>query len=295
MTDEPAAGAAEQPGDPAVIDMTRPHQARIYDYWLGGKDNYAVDREAAERALAAYPGLRRGVRAQRTFLASVVGYLAGTAGVRQFLDIGTGIPTASNTHEVAQVVVPAARIVYVDNDPVVLAHARALLNSSRQGMTSYLDADLRDTAKILTGAAALLDFRKPVGVLLIGVLQLIGDADSPHAIVARQPAGRRATMMSAMDCPTRKRLSGGGRSSCQAVRFVGRSDRSVVAGPGVMSGAGSSRDVDHPVADRGEHPDGLVMTPLADSPAAGTPRMAATRLTSAMTAASSAAWANSVI
>src|ERR1700722_4347182 len=184
MTDEPAAGPAEQPGDAAAIDMTRPPQARIYDYWLGGKDNYAVDREAAERALAAYPGLRRGVRAQRAFLASVVGYLAGTGGVRQFLDIGTGIPTASNTHEVAQAVVPAARIVYVDNDPVVLAHARALLSSSRQGVTSYLDADLRDPARILTGAAALLDFRKPVGLLLIGALQLIGDADSPHAIVA---------------------------------------------------------------------------------------------------------------
>ena len=185
MTEESAAGAAEQPEDAAVIDTTRPHQARIYDYWLGGKDNYAVDREAAEQALAAYPGLRRGVRAQRAFLASAVGYLAGTAGVRQFLDIGTGIPTASNTHEVAQAVIPDARIVYVDNDPVVLAHARALLTSSREGVTSYLDADLRDAAKILTGAAALLDFRKPVGVLLIGVLQLIRDADNPHAIVAR--------------------------------------------------------------------------------------------------------------
>ncbi len=185
MTDEPATGAAELPGDEALIDTTRPHQARIYDYWLGGTDNYAVDREAAERALAAYPGLRRGVRAQRAFLANAVEYLAGTAGVRQFLDIGTGIPTAGNTHEVAQAVLPSARIVYVDNDPVVLAHVRALLASGRQGMTGYLDADLRDTAQILTGAAALLDFRQPVGVLLIGILQLIPDSDNPREIVAR--------------------------------------------------------------------------------------------------------------
>ncbi|MDR3036513.1 MAG: SAM-dependent methyltransferase, partial [Kitasatospora sp.] len=144
MTDEPAAGPAEQPGLPGVIDTTRPHQARIYEYWVGGKDNFAVDREAAEQALAVYPGLRRGVRAQRAFLANAVEYLARTAGVRQFLDIGTGIPTASNTHEVAHSVDPGARIVYVDNDPLVLAHARALLTGSTPGTTSYLDADLQD-------------------------------------------------------------------------------------------------------------------------------------------------------
>jgi hypothetical protein len=123
--------------------------------------------------LAAYPGLRRGVRAQRAFLANAVGYLAGTAGIGQFLDIGTGIPTASNTHEVAHAADPDARIVYVDNDPMVLTHARALPTGSRPGTTSYLDADLRDTGKILAETAALLDFRRPVGVLLIGILQLI--------------------------------------------------------------------------------------------------------------------------
>jgi S-adenosyl methyltransferase len=185
VTDEPAVGPAEQPGLPAGIDTTRPHQARVYDYWLGGKDNFAVDREAAERALAAYPGLRRGVRAQRAFLANAVEYLTRTAGLRQFLDIGTGIPTANNTHEVAQAVDPDARVVYVDNDPMVLVHARALLTSSKPETTTYLDADLRDTAKILAEAAALLDFRKPVGVLLIGILQLIPDQDDPHAIVTR--------------------------------------------------------------------------------------------------------------
>jgi len=185
VTDELAAGPAEEPGLPVKIDTTRPHQARIYDYWLGGENNFPVDREAAERALAAYPGLRRGVQAQRAFLASAVGYLTGTAGVRQFLDIGTGIPAANNTHEVAQAADPDARIVYVDNDPIVLSHARALLKASRPGTITYLDADLRDTAKVLTEAAGLLDFREPVGVLLIGVLQLIPDEDDPHAIVAR--------------------------------------------------------------------------------------------------------------
>jgi hypothetical protein len=185
VTDEPAAGPAEQPGLPVVIDTARPHQARVYDYWLGGKDNFAVARAAAARALAVYPGLRRGVRAQRAFLANAVGYLTRTAGVRQFLDIGTGIPTANNTHEVAHAADPGARIVYVDNDPMVLAHARALLTGSRPNTTSYLDADLRDTAKILTEAAALLDFRKPIGVLLIGILQLIPDEDDPRAIVTR--------------------------------------------------------------------------------------------------------------
>ncbi|HTU73951.1 MAG TPA: SAM-dependent methyltransferase [Trebonia sp.] len=185
MTDELAEGRTEDPGLPVHIDTTRPHQARVYDYWLGGKDNFAVDREAAERALTAYPGLRRGVRAQRAFLANAVGYLTSTAGVRQFLDIGTGIPTANNTHEVAHAADPDARVVYVDNDPVVLAHARALLIGSRAGTTSYLDADLRDTGKILTEAAAHLDFSQPIGVLLIGILQLIPDEDDPRGIVAR--------------------------------------------------------------------------------------------------------------
>jgi S-adenosyl methyltransferase len=169
----------------AVIDTTVAHQSRIYDYWLGGKDNFAVDREAAEVAIAAYPPIVRGVRAQRAFLASVVRYLAEQEGILQFLDIGTGLPTANNTQEVAQAAAPAARVVYVDNDPMVLTHARALLTSTPQGATSYLDADLREPDKILAGAADLLDFSQPVAVLLIGILQLIPDADDPPAIVAR--------------------------------------------------------------------------------------------------------------
>jgi len=172
----------------ADVDPTVAHQARIYDYWLGGKDNFAADREAAEQAAAAYPPILRAVRAQRAFLASAVRYLAGQAGVRQFLDIGTGLPTASNTHEVAQVEAPDARVVYVDNDPMVLAHARALLASTPQGTTAYLDADLRDPGEILAGAAGLLEFGRPVAVLLIGVLQLIPDSDDPYALVARLTA-----------------------------------------------------------------------------------------------------------
>ena len=169
----------------APINPAQAHQARIYDYWLGGKDNFAADREAAEQAAEAYPPILRAVRAQRAFLARAVRYLAEEAGIRQFLDIGTGLPTASNTHEVAQLAAPEARVVYVDNDQMVLAHARASLTSTPQGATAYLDADLRDPDEILAGAADLLDFRQPMAVLLIGILQLIPDSDDPHALVAR--------------------------------------------------------------------------------------------------------------
>jgi len=178
-------GWAEDIEPPAAIDTTVAHQARIYDYWLGGKDNFAVDREAAQQAIAAYPPILRGVRAQRAFLVRAVRYLAAEAGIRQFLDIGTGIPTANNTHQVAQAAAPGARVVYVDNDPLVLAHARALLTSVPEDATAYLDADARDPDKILAGAAGLLDFGQPVAVLLIGILQLIPAADNPNAIVAR--------------------------------------------------------------------------------------------------------------
>ncbi len=158
--------------------------ARVYDYWLGGKDNFAADREAAEQSIAANPGILRDVRANRAFLARAVRYLAAERGIRQFLDIGTGIPTANNTHEVAQSVAPECRIVYVDNDPVVLAHARALLTSDALGATAYIDADLRDTRKILAGAARTLDFSRPVAVTLLAILHLIRDEDDPQQIVA---------------------------------------------------------------------------------------------------------------
>jgi hypothetical protein len=159
------------------------HQARVYDYWLGGKDNFAADREAGDKALAEYPHLAMAVRANRAFLVRAVRYLAGEAGIRQFLDIGTGIPTANNTHEVAQEVAPDSRIVYVDNDPVVLLHARALLTSNEEGGCAYVDADFRNPGKILAQAAELLDLGKPTALMLLGILQLIPDEDEPYRIV----------------------------------------------------------------------------------------------------------------
>jgi len=167
------------------FDTSVAHQARVYDYLLGGKDNYAADREAAEAWLKVNPETAFTVRANRAFLGRAVRYLAAEAGIRQFLDIGTGIPAAGNTHQVAQVIAPESRVVYVDYDPIVLAHARALLTSGEAGATEYIDADLRDTGTILAEAARLLDFTQPVAVTLVAILHAIPDSDDPHAIVAR--------------------------------------------------------------------------------------------------------------
>jgi hypothetical protein len=164
------------------IDTSVPHIARIYDFWLGGKDNFEVDRAAGKRAAEANPALYEGVRGNRAFLARSVRYLAGEAGVTQFLDLGTGIPAANNTHEVAHAVAPGSRVVYVDNDPIVLAHARALLTGV-DGETAYLDADLRDTAKVLEAAARTLDFSRPVAVMMIAVLHCLTDEDDPWGVV----------------------------------------------------------------------------------------------------------------
>jgi hypothetical protein len=163
------------------FDASVPHIARIYDYWLGGKDNFAADREAAERAMAAAPTIVPCVRANRRFLGRSVRHMA-EAGIRQFLDIGTGMPTADNTHQVAQSVAPQARVVYVDNDPVVLLHARALLTSTTAPI-AYIDADARDTAKILAEAAQVLDLGQPVAVMLIAILPCIPDEDDPWQLV----------------------------------------------------------------------------------------------------------------
>jgi len=174
----------EAQDEPAGLDTRHAHSARVYNYWLGGKDNFAADREAAEQAIAANPGIVADVRANRAFLVRVVRYLAAERGVRQFLDIGTGLPTASNTHEVAQAVAPDARIVYADNDPMVLAYARALLTSTREGATAYLDADLRDPSAIVRAASATLDFSQPIALMLLIILHLIPEADDPYGIVA---------------------------------------------------------------------------------------------------------------
>jgi hypothetical protein len=191
VTSEGTPAAGERPGDTAsgqhehpAFDTSVAHIARVYDYWLGGKDNYAADRAAGDQAIEAYPNILLSVRANRAFLARAVRYLARQAGIRQFLDIGTGIPTANNTHEVAQSVAPGCRVVYVDNDPVVLAHARALLTSSPEGATDYIDADVRDTGTILAQAAKTLDFSQPVAVMLIAILHVIGDSEDPYGIVA---------------------------------------------------------------------------------------------------------------
>jgi hypothetical protein len=170
---------------PPAFDTSEAHQARMYDHLLGGKDNYAADRAAVEAQLKVFPDLAFSARANRAFLGRAVRYLAADAEVRQFLDIGTGIPTAGNTHQVAQAVAPESRVVYVDYDPVVLAHARALLISHEAGATEYIDADLRDTGTILTQAAELLDFTQPVAITLIAILHAVPDLDDPYAIVAR--------------------------------------------------------------------------------------------------------------
>ena len=167
----------------AGLDTSTAHIARVYDYLLGGKENFAADREAGDAAIKAYPHTVSMTRANRAFLARTVRYLTDAEGIRQFLDIGTGLPSANNTHEVAQDAAPDARIVYVDNDPIVLTHARALLTSKPEGKTAYTDADLRDTDTILANAAATLDFTQPVAVMLVAVLHCIPDEDDPRRIV----------------------------------------------------------------------------------------------------------------
>jgi S-adenosyl methyltransferase len=168
---------------PPPFDTSVAHVARVYNYWLGGKDNFAADRAAGEQAIRAFPEIGLSARSNRAFLARAVRFLAGETSIRQFLDIGTGIPSANNTHEVAQLVAPTARIVYVDNDPIVLTHARALLTSDPAGATDYIDADLRDPRGILARAGELLDFGQPVAVMLMAVLQHLDDEDGPYQIV----------------------------------------------------------------------------------------------------------------
>jgi hypothetical protein len=169
------------------IDASVPHPARRYDYWLGGKDNFAADRESGDAIAAAFPAIRTAVRENRAFLRRAVTFLTEQAGVRQFLDVGTGLPTANNTHEVAQSIAPESRIVYVDNDPLVLVHPRALLTSSPAGATAYVDADLRDTDKILgdPDVRHTLDFSRPVALMLVAIMHFIPDDDDPYGIVAR--------------------------------------------------------------------------------------------------------------
>jgi hypothetical protein len=167
------------------IDTSRPHAARVYDYYLGGKDNFAADREMAQKAQVSWPSIRTSARENRAFLGRAVRYLAGEAGIRQFLDIGTGLPSASNVHEVAQGTAPSCRVVYVDNDPLVLAHARALLTSGPEGRTAYIDADLRQPEEILAHPVTrdVLDFTQPIALMLVGILHLVPDEDNPQDLM----------------------------------------------------------------------------------------------------------------
>jgi O-methyltransferase involved in polyketide biosynthesis len=180
---ESSAAPSNEP--PVKLDTSVAHSARLWNYLLGGKDNFAADREAAEQALALMPELVLSARADREFLGRAVRFLAREAGIRQFLDIGTGLPTANNTHEVAQTVAPDSRIVYVDNDPMVLVHARALLTSTPEGATDYIDADVRDPDKILLAAESTLDFDQPVAIMLLGILNFVVDDEEAYAIVSR--------------------------------------------------------------------------------------------------------------
>jgi len=181
VTDSPSAPANAAP----KIDTTRAHTARIWNYWLGGKDNYPVDRQVGDQIRQLHPGIGDYARADRVFLGRAVQHLAGEAGIRQFLDIGTGLPTADNTHQVAQSIAPDSRIVYVDNDPLVLVHARALLTSTPEGACDYIDADMRDPGRILAEAARTMDFTQPVAVTMLGVVIFLEDDQDPYGIVRR--------------------------------------------------------------------------------------------------------------
>ncbi len=181
---------------PAQVDSSVPNVARVWNYLIGGRDNFESDRRAAAQLVAASPVLAQAAAVSRAFLRRSVSFLAAEAGIRQFLDIGTGMPAAGNTHEVAQAVAPACRVVYVDNDPVVLSHVRALLRSSHEGATSYIDADARDTSGIIARAGDTLDLTEPVGVVLIDVLNFLEDAGSVVARLVRAlPAGSYLAVM----------------------------------------------------------------------------------------------------
>ncbi len=213
----PVAGDETVPAPPG-IDVTKPHPARIYDYFLGGKDNFAADRETAGQVLQTWPTVRTAARENRAFLNRAVRYLAAEAGIRQFLDVGSGLPTASNVHEVAQDIAPECRVVYVDNDPIVLAHARALLASRPEGMCAYLDADLRKPEQILSHPALgrTLDLTQPVGLMLVALLHFVPDEDQPTQIVRTLldalPAGSYLAASHATDVHNQDGLAGAGRA-----------------------------------------------------------------------------------
>jgi hypothetical protein len=228
------------PGDPdwlpPEINTGTAHPARVYDYWLGGKDNFAADRELGDAIIKAMPSTVLAARANRAFLGRAVRYLTGQAGIRQFLDIGTGIPTAGNTHEVAQAAAPESRVLYVDNDPIVLAHARALMTSDPAGATAFIQADLHEPGKILADPAlrASLDLGQPVALMLIAILHFFADKDSPRAIVAELldalPSGSYLAITHSTADFSPGEISGVAAATRQAgVRYTPRSRAEVAA------------------------------------------------------------------
>ncbi|MGY1435012.1 SAM-dependent methyltransferase [Streptomyces reniochalinae] len=243
MSESSGPEGAETP----VADVA--HNARVWNYWLGGKDYYAIDQQVGDHVTSMYPSIREVARADRAFLGHVVRYLAGEAGIRQFLDIGTGLPTVENTHQVAQRVAPSSRIVYVDNDPTVLIHARALLTSSEEGATDYIDADAHHPSAIVDAAADTLDFVDPVAVIMLGILNFIADTDEASRIVDTLMAAVPSGSYLVLTHPT---LELGGEANEEAMRFwnenatppITARDRAEVAGffrglellpPGIIS------------------------------------------------------------
>ncbi|MCX5267553.1 SAM-dependent methyltransferase [Streptomyces sp. NBC_00199] len=203
---------------PGRLDTSVAHNARVWNYWIGGKDNYEVDRGVGEHVAGMFPLIREIARADRWFLGQAVRFLAEERGVRQFLDVGTGLPTADNTHEIAQRIAPESRIVYVDNDPIVLAHARTLLTGTAQGRTDYIDADVHDPAAILERAGRSLDFTRPVAVMMLGILNFVLDVEAARDIVRRVMADVPAGSFLVLTHPTHD-SEVGGEGQIPAMKF----------------------------------------------------------------------------
>ncbi|MBO1332517.1 SAM-dependent methyltransferase [Streptomyces sp. VRA16 Mangrove soil] len=208
--------SAQQQGAEGRISAHIAHNARVWNYWLGGKDHYEVDEQVGDMVTSMYPSIGEVARADRAFLGRAVTYLAGEAGIRQYLDIGTGLPTVENTHEVAQRIAPDSRVVYVDNDPIVLTHARALLTSSTQGATSYVDADAHDPRAIVAAASETLDFDRPVAIMLLGILNFVLDTDKATAIVRELVEAIPSGSYVVLTHPT---LELGGEGNEEAMKF----------------------------------------------------------------------------
>jgi hypothetical protein len=215
------------------IQFDVPHAARIWNYWMGGKDNYAVDRAAGDAVAEVYPDIVTMAKQSRQFLIRAVSFLAGEVGMHQFLDIGTGLPTMQNTHEIAQRFVPESRIVYVDNDPLVLRHAQALLTSTPEGVTDYIDADLCDPDAILQAARKTLDFSRPVALMLMGILGHIADYDEARSIVRRLqaalPAGSYFVHYDSTDTDEALQEAQQGYDDTGAIPYVLRSPQQLAA------------------------------------------------------------------